>query len=84
MKKPWYIAQYEDLTYLHNQSVELKNFKEAFSSNPQEHRHCEMCWAKFGFFEGDNHLGYYEENSGSWICQDCYENFKDLFGWRLK
>ena len=50
-----------------------------------EHDHCEFCWAKFmerddpkihreGYTTGD---GYY------WVCRRCFEDFRDLFEWKV-
>ncbi len=42
-----------------------------------EHDHCEFCWAKFSLRDGDLHEGYCTKDRYRWICQDCYEEFKD-------
>ena len=46
-----------------------------------EHGHCEVCWARFGQHSEDLHYGYYEVDSKSWICKECYDNFRELFKW---
>ncbi len=54
-------------------------------SESWEHDHCEFCWAKF--MEGDDpdvlHEGYATEDNYRWICGQCFEDFKDLFGWEV-
>ncbi len=56
-------------------------------SEEWNHEHCDFCWAKFSDFEGDLHEGYCTgpDNKGSeyWICPECYNDFKDRFGWKL-
>jgi len=45
------------------------------------HEHCELCWARFGAYAGDLKQGYYECESQSWICEDCYHLFLKYFNW---
>lgn len=77
MKKPWYILEYEEKEYLHSKKLE---FKEVDYILP-DHQHCELCWATFSQCSGDLHSGYYEVDSESWICKECYDSFKELFKW---
>lgn len=51
----------------------------------REHDHCEFCWAKF-MGEGYPdvlHEGYATEDNERWICEPCFEDFKDLFDWEV-
>ena len=80
MKKPWYILQYEDSEYLHSKKLVFKEFDYALP----DHRHCEVCWAKISQYSEDLHFGYYEIDSKSWICEACYNSFKELFKWTIK
>ena len=82
MKKPWNIEEYEEKDYLHNRRLKRKQFVRPPDSR-NDHEHCELCWNKISIYEGDLHFGYYEEESKSWICPTCYNDFKDLFGWLL-
>jgi len=51
-----------------------------------DHDHCEFCWAKF--MEGTHndvlHEGYCTENEKCWICEQCYQDFKDTFNFRVE
>ena len=49
----------------------------------KDHEHCEFCWDKFG--RGDNMLkeGYCTEDAYNWICDTCFEDFKEMFAWKL-
>ena len=76
MKKPWYLIEYEEKEYLHKKELRKKDF-----TNDGDHRHCELCWNRFSSYEKDLHIGYYEPCSKSWICESCYNDFKDLFEW---
>ena len=77
MKKPWYVIAYEDKEYLHSKKLEFREFDHAIP----DHRHCEVCWATISQCSEDLHFGYYENDSRSWICEDCYDNFRELFKW---
>lgn len=56
-------------------------------SRKWDHEHCEFCWAKFYLHEECLQEGYCtkaENGSGArWICSECYEDFKEMFGWKL-
>lgn len=78
MKNEWYIDEYNEKPYLHNKELIPKKY----SNKLPEHDHCELCWATFSENPNDLQAGYYERNSKSWICNDCYNSFKKLFGWK--
>jgi len=64
--------------------VELA-FKNYIPSNiGWNHDHCEFCGAKFSQNEGDLNKGYTTENSNRWICNECFNDFKDEFCWNVK
>ncbi len=48
-----------------------------------DHDHCEFCWAKF--MERDLpdvlHFGYTTRDRERWVCETCFEDFKELFAW---
>ncbi|MBP7936891.1 MAG: hypothetical protein KA354_19795 [Phycisphaerae bacterium] len=46
-----------------------------------EHEHCEFCRAKFSGCEGDLHEGYVSPDGYYWVCETCYADFRELFGW---
>ena len=52
-------------------------------SKTWDHEHCEFCWGKFG--RGDNMIkeGYCTEDAYNWICDTCFEDFKEMFAWKL-
>lgn len=51
-----------------------------------EHDHCEFCWAKFmeEYHPGVLHEGYTTSDHYYWICETCFEDFKDRFQWKPK
>ena len=54
-------------------------------ANPKnDHDHCEFCWNKFSYYADCLHTGYSTEDRESWICEVCFEDFKERFQWRVK
>ena len=53
-------------------------------SQDWDHDHCEFCWAKFMQEEGPDilHEGYATEDNYRWVCQKCYNDFKEMFKWQ--
>jgi len=48
-----------------------------------EHDHCEFCWTKFSE-KGENlNVGYVTTDYYHWICENCYQDFKDMFQWKV-
>ena len=77
--KEWYMEEYEEKTYLHNKELVVQRFPDIDG----EHDHCELCWNRFSKYPGDLHEGYYEPDSKSWICGECFKQFHELFGWTI-
>ncbi len=49
-----------------------------------EHDHCEFCGAKFSIMgKNDMKQGYRTEDGYHWICNQCFNDFKDEFEWIL-
>ena len=45
-----------------------------------DHEHCSFCWEKF---DSDEQIGYCTRDYYHWICTNCYEDFKELFKWKI-
>ena len=67
-------------------------FYRAVYKQPNEvwdHDHCIGCWAKFSEHDlpGDAHRivheGYTTDEGPWWICDECFRDFKDRFGWQV-
>jgi len=52
-------------------------------SDKWDHDHCRFCWAKFSASDGDLSEGYATMDNYHWICQECYDDFKEAFEWRV-
>lgn len=54
--------------------------------NPDwDHDHCEFCGANFMLpqFPDTLHEGYATEDDYRWVCERCFHNFVDQFGWTV-
>jgi hypothetical protein len=49
-----------------------------------EHDHCEFCSQKIAVTGGDFTKGYATIDRYHWICENCFEDFKDQFGFSLR
>ena len=48
-----------------------------------DHTHCDFCWAKFSDNENDLHEGYVTEDHNHFVCEECFQDFKDRFQWKV-
>jgi hypothetical protein len=70
-------------TYL--KGVALKFQPYAPSSANNDHDHCEFCLAKFMVTPGPEILttGYATVDRSRWICEPCFNDFAERFGWKV-
>lgn len=52
-------------------------------STQNDHAHCSFCWEKFGLFEDMATVGYKTIGGNWWICDQCFQDFKDKFEWTV-
>jgi hypothetical protein len=59
-----------------------------------DHDHCEFCWATFadpeyrasqGYKTPEDVLkeGYHTQDEYRWICNSCFEDFQEMFKWKV-
>ena len=50
-----------------------------------DHDHCSFCWEKFmeGNCDDTLHEGYCTKNEKRWICEQCFQDFKEMFQFSL-
>jgi hypothetical protein len=50
-----------------------------------DHDHCAFCSAKFMVEDYPDvlHEGYSTEDEYYWICEDCFHDFREYFGWKI-
>ena len=57
-----------------------------YAKNPTwDHDHCEFCWAKFMTEDLPDvlHQGYATQDYYRWVCEQCFADFRDRFGWQV-
>lgn len=55
-------------------------------SEAWDHDHCAFCWAKF-MVDGEFDTldgGWTTDNEYNWICDTCFHDFRDRFGWHIR
>ena len=69
--------------YLQGVSLRRSAYEPASSSN--DHDHCEFCSVKFMVQPGPGVVteGYCTEDRYRWICQRCFDDFKNRFEWSI-
>ncbi len=68
--------------YLSNAVLIRHEYKPINKNN--DHDHCEFCMTKFYEFTDDLHFGYSTQYGEVWICEQCFEDFKEKFNWKVK
>ena len=71
-------------TWLQGQEKYLMHESLVMAVCPKESRkrnHCEFCRTEFGC-EGGVERGYASKDRRRWICEKCFEDFKDMFHFR--
>ncbi len=50
-----------------------------------DHDHCAFCWAEFGADDSPDvlHYGYTDIEEYRWICEKCFQDFRERFSWKL-
>ena len=71
--------------YLKGVTLTWRSYSPAHPSK-NDHDHCVFCWAKFMSAPGDNllHEGYSTDDRQHWVCKPCFEDFVDLFTWKVQ
>lgn len=72
----------DQINYLYKSMLLHHSYTPASPNN--DHDHCEFCMGKFGFDETDLHYGYSTEDNYTWICENCFKDFKKMFKWNVK
>ena len=61
--------------------VHLKQSKWVRPREEWDHDHCEFCWETIWEPTG---MAYCTTDYYHWICEECYNDFKDAFEWVLE
>ena len=78
-KNDWRLQGQEK--YLKGVTLYLKKY--ITSGNAWDHDHCEFCWAKFMVEDYPRvlHIGYATMDEYHWVCEACFKDFEEMFGW---
>ncbi len=81
----WRLTGQEE--FLHNKTLIYCLYQNNHSSK-SIHEHCIFCWHKF-MEHCDNtkdcsDRGYCTKDKKYWICEECFLDFKEMFGWKLE
>lgn len=75
----WRIRNQE--TYLSSRTFYLHQYELRFEED--DHAHCEFCWEKFNLYAETSQVGYSTLDDMYWICPPCYDDFAELFSFRI-
>jgi hypothetical protein len=62
-------------------NVELAHRRWTRYSQTWDHDHCVFCTDKFVDDGKSLTIGYCTLDSNTWICEPCFNDFKERFGW---
>mgnify|MGYP002731887316 CR=1 FL=1 len=77
----WRLFRCQD-KYLMGATLIKQAYKPSSESN--DHDHCEFCMDKFGSDSENLHFGYCTEDEKIWICDNCFNDFKNRFHWKIQ
>jgi hypothetical protein len=85
MNKPtdWRLTNQEK--YLMGVTLVRRQYRR-YPKNPEwDHDHCEFCGATFMVEDAGDvlHEGYSTLDDYRWICDQCFQDFKERFVWRV-
>jgi hypothetical protein len=78
-KNDWRLTNQE--SYLKNKELTYAHYKPY--SPKWDHDHCVFCNDTFSEYEPDLHEGYCTLDNYHWICSNCFNDFKDMFNWKV-
>ncbi len=76
MNDDWRLT--DQIEYLHGRIL----LQTAYPQPEINHDHCEFCFSKFGL-SGALTYGYCTEDHYYWICEQCFDDFKEMFEWQV-
>jgi hypothetical protein len=79
--RDWRLTNQEQ--YLKGATLSWRSYVPAVADN--DHDHCQFCNAKFmvGGLPDTITEGYTTLDGYRWICKACFDDFVDLFDWRV-
>jgi hypothetical protein len=78
-KNDWRLTNQEN--YLMNKELIYGIYKPY--SKTWNHDHCTFCSDTFSEHISDLHEGYCTPDHYHWICENCFNDFKEMFNWTV-
>src|SRR6266478_6641809 len=71
--------------YLRGVELCRRTYRRYPKNSNWDHDHCAFCGAKFMVEDEPDvlHEGYSTLDEYRWICPACFDDFKEMFGWRV-
>lgn len=79
-KNDWRLLNQKE--YLMN--AKLKKAEYTKPSEKWDHDHCAFCWDKFSENKEDLTQGYCTTDQKYWICEECFNDFKEMFDFTIE
>ena len=79
-KNDWRLLNQKE--YLMN--AKLKKAQYTKPSEKWDHDHCAFCWDKFSEKNDDLKYGYCTTDQKYWICEECFNDFKEMFNFEVE
>jgi hypothetical protein len=87
LKSDWRLTN--QAKYLTGVTLRLSRFHVSADRPEWDHEHCEFCWAKI--VEGNRKTtgeellveAYTTEDRICWVCPKCFEDFREMFQWKI-
>jgi len=64
--------------YLYKKQLKYKSYDKP--DETWDHDHCVFCWDRI---DESTSAAYADENCEHWICEKCFEDFKEMFEWEI-
>ena len=79
-KNDWRLLNQQE--YLMNAKLKKAEYK--MPSEKWDHDHCAFCCDKFSEIKEDLTQGYCTADQKYWICEECFNDFKEMFKFEVE
>jgi len=71
--------------YLQGVALVRRDYRRCQKNADWDHDHCQFCFGKFMVEDLPDvfHVGYCTEDEYHWICEQCFQDFRERFCWRV-
>ena len=77
LNEDWRLTNQKE--YLYKKKLTKKKYEQP--SETWDHDHCEFCWERI---DVNSPAAYTDEDDYHWICEECYNDFKEMFEWEVE